>query len=301
MVKKNTDLKLFYWNTSLNPPKSNRRPAQSDVDFVVLQINTMLSNNIADIIFLSEINEDYFKYINSTLANNEFAFELLNFTTQTKSVFDLAVIYNKKLVTILSTDPITNYIAGTDIKAAVKVGFIEHANNTELTIYVSHWPSFRTPDSDFLKAHAASALKENSKQHLSSGNYVIFMGDYNTEPYSIIFSTNLMATNDRKNVIRSPKDWLYNPFWKLLHSRINFEQSINQHDLGSCYSSSKKRPNWATFDQMFFSAAFLKSKGWSIIEDDTGRFFDSEILKNIKKTKSSINHHPIKTLIRYIP
>ncbi|WP_148242718.1 endonuclease/exonuclease/phosphatase family protein [Enterobacter asburiae] len=301
MAIKHTDLKLFYWNTSLNPPKSTKKPTPVDVNFVVQQINHLTNNKLADIIFLSEINEEYFKIINPLITTGNFLFELLNFTTKTKSIFDLAVIYNQNSVKISSSEAITNLVSKTDIKAAVKVGFTELANNTELTTYVSHWPSFRTPDAEFVKTHAANALKDNAKVHLNSGNHVIFMGDYNTEPYSIIFSTNLMATNDRKNVIDNPNDWLYNPFWKLLHSRVNFEQSLNQHDLGSCYSSSNKRPNWATFDQMFFSAAFLKNKGWSIIEDETGRFFENDILQNIEKTSSSINHHPIKTLIRYLP
>lgn len=298
--KTHTELNLFYWNSSLNPPKSRKVPSTSDVNFVANQIDILGSINSADIIFLSEINDTSFKDIIEKVTNTTFSFELLNFKTKTNSVFDIAIIYNPFKIDLLYTGPVTREMSGTEIKVAIKVEILDKVKNKKIIFYTSHWPSFRTPDSEIIKTHAAIALKDDAKPHIDLGENIICMGDYNTEPYSEIFTINLMSTNDRLNVIKKPKDWLYNPFWKLLYSRLNSEQSNGSHDLGSCYSSSNKRPNWATFDQMFFSASFLKQKGWSIIEEETGRFFDDSILKNIKSTKSSMNHHPIKTLIRYI-
>lgn len=297
-VVSNGEITFIFWNCALNPPRVKKKPTLSDVDFVISQISELINNSNADVIVLSEITHVSFDELGKTVDTEKYEAELLNYKTK-RSVFDIAIIYRKE-IKILESAPLIKEISGTELKVAVKIKIEDPYQKQPISIYASHWPSFRTPDSEVLKTHAATALKIQIENGLANNENIVCMGDYNTEPFSSIISVNLSATNDRQNVIKKPQHWLYNPFWKLLNSRLCFENSGGSHDLGTCFGRSNHRPNWATFDQMFFSASFLRNKGWSIIEEDTGRYFDDSLLKQLKNHTSSINHFPVKTKIRYL-
>jgi len=297
-VVSNGEITFIFWNCALNPPKVKKIPTLSDVGFVIFQISEIINSSNADVIVLSEITHVSFDQLGKAVDPEKYDAELLNFKTN-RSIFDIAIIY-KKEVKILEAAPLIKEVYGAELKVAVKIKIEEPYQKQPISIYASHWPSFRTPDSEILKTHAATALKIQIENGLANDENIVCMGDYNTEPFSSIISVNLSATNDRHNVIKKPHHWLYNPFWKLLNSRLCFENSEGSHDLGTCFGRSNHRPNWATFDQMFFSASFLRNKGWSIIEEDTGRYFDDSLLIQLRKNTSSINHFPVKTKIRYL-
>ncbi|MDJ0031427.1 hypothetical protein [Pantoea ananatis] len=295
-----TELRFFFWNCSLNPPKVKKKPSTYDECRAVEIITDMLETGLADVLVICELQASY-KDIYDKFDSNVYSFTLHNDAGITGAKFDFGIIYRKDKFKEFKSNPLFVPSKSSYLKVAYQFYFKESTHDSKIIIFASHWSSSKTPSKRVINKKVASTLLDEFGKEYDNHDIILLMGDYNLEPHDPLIYLDLSSTQDRKNVKDYPKEWIYNSFHKLTHPRLLSESNQDLHDFGTCYSKNDKENNWATFDQILHSAKSLENINWSIIEEETGRFFDKKILEDIMSSKSKINHFPVKTTLRYIP
>ena len=208
------------WNTSLNPPKGK---GHALLCCVLKEINALLEG--CDVLYLCEFdcNDQVVKLISML---------------QTSECFDWNHIYGKSLIVLngkkgnaihksalfynpdvfekvkkpeLFYEPVSgmnenNYRIG----QLVTLAFV--GTRKRINFFCSHWPGHNEVDGGYKKADAASTIYNILRKKIVH-EYVVCMGDYNSEPYETAF-LNLGASRSKAYVLEHGR--MYNPFWRCL-------------------------------------------------------------------------------------
>lgn len=294
------ELKLAFWNCALSPTKATQRFSDADIEIAVYVIKNLFALHKVQFVGLCEISKTSYDKLYDALKYDGIDGYLLDDKTSTGAQFDLACFYLKPQISIRKKPIITAELGSSSLKAAQHLVLSHKKTRSSINLLVSHWPSQLQGISEDLKHRCSSSLRILAEELIKKNQQVIFMGDYNDEPYSASISENLYATNDRALILSKADFWLYNPFWKLLAPRIPFKKSsAHEHDFGTCYGKSNNRNNWAVFDQMLFSGNFLTDGKWSLDESGCNRVFDNDYLKILLDNKQIFDHFPIISTIEF--
>lgn len=282
-----------FWNCAISPPGTNLPVSEDLVDDACKIIMEVFEKNKIGLIALCEVNEFSFKKLNERLSMLGLSAVFLGDETETGSKFDIAVFYIKSTIKIIESMHHTGDVGTSKVKIAQQLKISIHPNDTIIDILISHWPSRLQHVSESFRNECSTGLRMNVSSLMRNDSQVILMGDYNDDPYSQSLLVNLRATNDRSLVMSKPNYWLYNPFWRTLFARVEFQKDVIEHDFGTCYSKSNSRNNWSTFDQIIFSGNFLTTGPWFLKEADTNIVSNSSLLSSIMNSNSKFDHFPI--------
>ena len=127
---------------------------------------------------------------------------------------------------------------------------------------------------------------------------VIFLGDFNDEPFAPALAEHLLATRDRK-LVRNCGKYLYNPFWRHLGEREpHIPGKPCRSYAGSCFYSAGKDTHWRTFDQIIFSSAFLGKGDWHLNEGASQILQISPYDSSVLKRSAIFDHFPVVSVIQ---
>lgn len=293
------ELKLAFWNCALSPTKATQRFSDADIEIAVYVIKSLFTLHKVQFVGLCEISRTSYDKLYDALKYDGIDGYLLDDKTSTGTQFDLACFYLRKQIVVEKQAFVTSQLGTSSLKAAQHLVMFDLRSKSAIDIIISHWPSQLQGISKDLQLRSSVSLRNLAEELILKNKQIIFMGDYNNEPYSAAIFKNLHATNDRALVLSAPDFWFYNPFWKLLAPRIPFKKSALEHDFGTYYGKSNNRNNWAVFDQMLFSGNFLTDGQWFLNENGCDRVFDNEYLKILLDSKQIFDHFPIISTIEF--
>jgi hypothetical protein len=290
-----------WWNTGLSPVGRKRA---SDEEFQIASriIRNLLREEHVDFLGLGEITKSD---LDQLLRESE----LPNYTVYDGTLhegrlqFDTGAIYNaarlKKIKDITSTIE----HGKRKLKLANRIDFIIRDDNHPFHLFISHWPSHLTPDSEPLRIKLGARLRSSIDEMAMAYNgdaRLIVMGDFNEEPFHESLENQLLATRDRKLAMKSSSH-LYNPFWRHLgESEPYSKDSLAKSFAGTCFVAKGNTTRWKTVDQIIVSSAFLGSSPWHLNENLTKILY---IAPRVKQDRSEINifdHFPIIATIEKI-
>lgn len=293
------ELKLAFWNCALSPTKDAQRFSSNDIEIAILVIRSLFTLHKVQFVGLCEISKNSYDKLYDALKHDGIDGYLLDDKTFTGAQFDLAYFYLKEQVFIDRKSIVNPQLGSSSLKAAQHLLMYDLRSTSEIDVLMSHWPSRLQSIAEDFKRRCSNSLRHLAEELIHDNKQVIFMGDYNDEPYSDSIFKNLYATNDRALVLSSPNYWLYNPFWKLLAPRVPFKKSANEHDFGTCYSKSGNRNKWAVFDQMLFSGNFLTDGKWILNESGCDRVFNNDYLNILLDSRQDFDHFPVISTIEF--
>lgn len=214
---------LKSWNVSLHPPKG---AGHINVDLALSDVNVLLGD--CDLLYLCEFdcsNEEMQRKLRERLLTDntdERNFFCKGFVPLFHSHSHVkhrsAIFYNANMFEPLGEpqhfyEPASKMMEG-DYRVGQLVSFSFCGNSRRIHFFCSHWPGHNETDGDQAKIDAAIALSTQIGTK-SSDDFVVCMGDFNAEPYEIMFA-NLGATRSAKYA--RERGFLYNPFWNFLHN-----------------------------------------------------------------------------------
>jgi hypothetical protein len=128
--------------------------------------------------------------------------------------FDTCFIYRFDKIQVGELIEIDTGKGGGKIKIAQKI-IMQTMTNEVFHVFVSHWQSrLYCPENDPVRHLLGMRLRNEADNIYASSEsepYILFLGDYNDEPFDASLSTQLMATRD-KALASKKKRLLYNPF-----------------------------------------------------------------------------------------
>ena len=208
------------WNTSLNPPRGNGHALRC---FVVKEINQLLKD--CDVLYLCEFdcNDQVVKVISMLQTGECFDWNHIYGKTliplngkKGNASHKSALFYNPDVFEIVKEpeffyDPVSgmnenNY----RICQLVTLAFV--GSRKKVHFFCSHWPGHNEVDGEDKKVDAATTIYSIMSRRMV-GEYVVCMGDYNSEPYEKAFAY-LGASRSKEYVMQHGS--MYNPFWKCL-------------------------------------------------------------------------------------
>ena len=296
-------LVFSFWNTSLTPPvaKCVGNTPQDKMDSALEIIGDILKK--VDFLGLCEVHNDNLEHISNYLKGTEFT--VMNLILPIgKTWFDLAVIYNKKKLSVTFEAQLkARYGQQGSLKSAVRLSVKELQSENEFHVFISHWKS-RLSGSEEERRAAAVTLRNSIHDSVEQNKSVILMGDYNDGPFNQSIFCDLAAGKCFDATKSYPKGILYNPFSRLsfnpkLYSYLNDTPS----SVGTYYiKGAKTEPqHFFIFDQIIFSADFLGLSDWHLEESKTGIIQHDTIQKTIYHRKKIFDHYPvIATIIKPI-
>jgi len=189
--------------------------------------------------------------------------------------FDTGAIFNEAKIRLRTNETLIDTYATRQLKVANQFEMQIFNDSIPIHIFVSHWPSPLTPESEELRIKSAGFLKGVIHNLTSSGKLgdrntrVVLMGDFNEEPFQKSLEKSLLATRDRQLAFRR-HSYLYNPFWRhigeILPYHLRCSKSGRSNVAGTCYVPSLLSTNWKTVDQIIFSSAFIGHSDWHLNE-----------------------------------
>ncbi|GGY68770.1 endonuclease/exonuclease/phosphatase family protein [Marinobacter zhanjiangensis] len=295
-------LSFLWWNTGLSPLGNNRGSKEEinfTKDFVQLAIDLM---NI-DFLALGEIGIENIKDLETVTGD----YEIINGIEEVgRTKFTTCIIYNPETIKI-SREYVGSVAekGSRTYKIAQTLSIKSLYDDTEIFVFVSHWPSRRTFDKGHdERAYYGQKLRDiinETDGNQCRNSHVILMGDFNDEPFDSSLTEHLMSTRERPTT-PSRKHLLYNPFWRKLGYEKPFSNDHNRKlvSAGSCYYASEKYSRWKTFDQIIFSSTFLGDSTWKLDEDYTDILSSDYILEQILSRQSNFDHLPVISAIKKV-
>lgn len=250
-------LNICWWNTRLTPPVGNKinSPIDHDLNKKVEEIIFYICNEKPlDLIVLCEVYLKDEPLIRKMAVDNELDYIVV--ANHVHGVYyDFAIMYEKTKIKINSIDYINEK---SSFEQQLRIGVMVEAefDGVNVIIFLSHWNSDMF-QGDIKKSHCAGCLRDKiDAKFRNQQEYLILIGDYNSQPFDSDITTNLGSTKDLGVITQSPRI-LYNPFWRNLDSR-----TIGHNYSGSYYHTSDRYDKWKTYDQMMFSSKFINGSSW---------------------------------------
>lgn len=294
-------LSFLWWNTGLSPSGKDRGSSE-EIEFTKYFVSIAINLMKIDFIALGEISEKNIIALESAIGNYELVSGLEKVG---RTEFTTCIIYNPKTIHFSDYISIAAEKGSRTYKIAQKALIKALGDETEIYVFISHWPSRLTLDKgNEERAYYGQKLRDSVNEtdgDQCRTSYVILMGDYNDEPFDSSLSEHLMSTRERP-AKASRKHLLYNPFWR----KLGYEEPYSQYDnkemtsAGTCYYDSEKYSRWRTFDQIIFSSRFIGGSDWHLDEEYTNIFSTEDILKQVLSKNSNFDHLPVVSAIKKV-
>jgi hypothetical protein len=270
---------------------AKNRSSDEEKQIAILVIYYLLFELEIDFLALGEISDEDVQMLRSLKALH--GLKIVSGVAKSGRVmFDTCFVYRPDKMQISKPVEIDTGKAERKFKIAQKI-VLKTANNDWFQLFVSHWKSRRyCPENHSDRNLLGTRLREQADQLRSNSEsqaYMVFMGDYNEEPFNAPLCTQLMATRD-KALVMGNKTLLYNPFWQ----RLSY-QNLDDLDYAGTYFDKRATDDtkWRTFDQIIVSSAFLGKTEWSLNETNTGIVNIPDYLTLVKEGKSIFDHLPV--------
>lgn len=200
------DISFTWWNTGIDPEKSNRHWDDDYIDSIHTTIQELCKES--DIIVLGEYIDNHNLY-----AKLPAKFTIVScYDRQNLITFKNTIIFDQNrfsidgdLKSVTSLSPSNTY--GYRVTQIVKMRELSSSKTFEL--YIIHWRMHREDDLDN-KCDAARVVADTYFSN-NGVDYGFVLGDFNTEPFSRPFKY-LRASRCRKYTCERALFW--NPFWK---------------------------------------------------------------------------------------
>ncbi|OHU97162.1 hypothetical protein BIW53_02250 [Pseudoalteromonas byunsanensis] len=251
--------------------------------------------HVLDFLCLCEVDDDDFNELHNRLAEFKFGLcDLYPKTSTSRSRFDCIAIYNQERFEVTPQRVLEERVANTNIKVAQLICVNDLDNDSEFFIYLAHWPS-RLYESKDLRRKAASFLWNDAKELINESNNVIFMGDFNANPFEDCLTDDLNATRCHEMCRYYPTQFIYNPFWRSLTSeeQLSLDNATQQFPSGTYYYKKDRKSKWNAFDQILVSSSLVSDGPWYLNEYETGVIYDENIYEAFSSKDSHIDHFPI--------
>ncbi len=299
MVQISETLTFAWWNTKLSPPGSSKETPDETFSAAVKVVKLLCEREQVDFLALGEVTARDLSRLNMEAMPD---YGKYDGTSSKRPIVDLGAIYNPERLILHSQLHLFDRHGKLPMKVASRLDLEIPGEDHYLHVFISHWPSPRTPQYMQIGDQLASTLKSAVKQLINDFEgiepRIILMGDYNREPSDMEFG--LLATRDR-NMAMQDKLLIYNPFWR----HLGESESYSCHGTppsfgGSCLTGSLTYPtNWKTVDQIIVSSAFLGGSNWHLNEHSTGVIRDVKIgSKTI--IQKEFDHFPVKVVFEKV-
>lgn len=282
-------LSFAWWNTSLSP-LAKSRATEKDKQIAIEVIYSLLFEFEVDFLALGEISTEDISFLQRLEVFS--CFQIVSGVSKADRItFDTCFIYRPDKIQMAEPIEIDTGKGGSKIKIAQKI-LLQTVGNEVFQVFVSHWPSRLHCPENHPNRHLLGIRLRDEADHIytcfESAPYIIFMGDYNDEPFDISLSTQLNATRDKALATKN-KRLLYNPFWQ----RLSYQNLEALDYAGTYFDTRGTLSKWRTFDQIIVSSAFLGATEWLLNETFTGIANIPEYLTMVKNSKSIFDHLPI--------
>lgn len=266
------ELLLAWWNTSLSPTFRLRdRSTEEERDAARAVISLLTAEEQFSLIALCEVSPGDIQRFG--VAGAYRGYRLHQITEPAgRSAFNMCVFYHPERMALVQSVPILSSVGDKTLRIAQHLTFAVNGESQPFEIFLSHWPSRLQMQQYVPMRHllgtrlrdAANLILERDSQAR-----IIFLGDYNDEPFDASITDCLMATRDRQLVARR-KHLFYNPFWRHLSPFSGLEDGLaSVNDQGSYFHKAGDLTRWRTFDQMIFSSTFVRDGEWQVDEINT--------------------------------
>lgn len=295
-------LVLAWWNTSLSPC-GLKRATDTDMTIAIDVILHLIRDLEVDCLALGEVRYDDLLTIAKSIGNEHYS--VFDGTLKEGRVqFDTGVIYNADRLKLVDCSQIEIMHGTSSQKLANRLDLLPLDTEEPLHVFVSHWPSRlwcseNSSDRHRLGIRLRDAFDEVRDQYLHRMPKVVFLGDFNDEPFAPSLADQLLATRDRKLARKTRGEHLYNPFWRHLGERApHVPGKPCQSYAGSCFYPKSQDTHWRTFDQIIFSSAFLGEGDWHLNEDATQILQLNPYDTNVLKSSAKFDHFPVISVIQ---
>lgn len=300
-MRKTGRITFGWWNTSLSPKTRENQATEEHKRYVASVLYRLLNEKWVDVMCLCEVTPEDISNIAEVLGAE---FNIYNGAFREKrKKFDICVIYRVDVVQFTESSLVSKpHQSGKTIYAGQKVEFIINETAETLVLFIVHWSSRLYDYVDSPKKAQLGMLLQTAIHECieSKKNKVIVLGDFNEEPFNESITEHLGASRDIA-LVKKRTSLLYNPFWRhLMYAALHpYSDTTGIHG-GTYFYKSDDSSRWKTFDQMMFSSEFISGKSWSLNENETTVFSDSEFIGYINNAKSKFDHLPILSVIERV-
>lgn len=173
----------------------------------------------------------------------------MGFTKQAgrRSFWDMGLFYRDGALEATANDVLDEWENQT-VRVAVRTT-VQFGANERVRLYIAHWRSRLTPNSDAHRTRAAQILRRTIERDLAADVPVVVLADFNLEPFDGALVETLASSRDPRLVLRHRREKLFNPTWSLA--------APPSSDPWQAFGSiSFKNTRWL-FDQALTSSHFL--------------------------------------------
>lgn len=289
-------LKLAWWNVALSPAAPQAKTKANAETYLSLSnhIISLFTDYSCDFLALCEVSSTDVEYFRTNLPLTGIEFlDLSNDVGRTR--FDVAVIYNKNKIDVRTKYQLSKIKTGNTIKAAQLIEVENLEDSTVISIFLCHWSSRRCGDGDLRRKSAADIVYSSAIELMNNDEDVIIMGDFNDNPYDDSLLHNLNATRCHDAVMKYPKEYFYNPFWRSVVSERKYNHSSGTGPFRSGTHRYKQFLGtvWHSYDQIIVSGSFLGTGTWHLNEDETKVLSQGQFVVDFESSKSICDHLPI--------
>ncbi|ENU24159.1 hypothetical protein F993_01475 [Acinetobacter proteolyticus] len=302
------ELSIIFWNCGVSPTRGAPKDASKYQLATQLIYNMMVSD--IDVICLVEVSKEFNNFLMWIINLMKLQYSLIDGTTKiSRTRFDSCVIYKSSVFSkTRDIAVIKDEIPGATIKAG-QVFFLQIADK-ELNFLVSHWPS-QLNNQVLQREGAAKAVRKwiDDTRNSNILENLIFLGDYNSTPYSIEIKEILMSSYSKEHCIKhSDFNILYNPSWKLIydvhsyHSGCIILDKFLANEPGTHYFPQNLKEEWHVYDQVLFPSSFVmgQKNTWSYI-DHSLNVIKLGVSQNLSVWQSNnFDHLPVSLKLRSI-
>ena len=287
-----------WWNTSLSPVGDDRSD-EKHKEIARAIVKSLIDDLKVDCLGLGEVTNKNLSMLRASCGTDTISvYE--GTLKEGRLQFDTGLIYNSARLGITDSFSTMSKHGGRSIKIANQIDFVSLSDGSPLHVFVSHWPSRSTNEENILSRKTiAGRLKEqiDTLDEQAPNAAVIVMGDFNDEPFDESISWHLLATRDR-HLARTKGGYLYNPFWRKLGESHPYAHSTTVGGTaGTCFYKGTTDTRWRTFDQIFFSSAFLGKSKWHLKEEETTILRTEFLIDLIQNNNVHFDHLPILSVI----
>lgn len=285
---------LVWWNTSLSPPIPKRRAGEADLEFVVKLVRELYEQTEFAVLALGEVCATDLAAIVAGVGVSQLSVHDATDRTS-RPMFDTAVIYDERKLCFEGYRSIQDTFARGTLKTGEVVAFRSMVTGQPFQLVISHWPSRITAQEfDPVRAELGTSLRRSLRdmQEEGASPYMILMGDYNDDPFSVSLAQHLLATRDR-GLARTNGGYFYNPFWKQIGESHRDTQETGSGICGTHFYPGGRDSRWFTYDQIMFSPAFLSSEEMVLREGQTGILAPPELRSKLLDRREIFDHLPV--------
>ena len=290
-------LRLAWWNTGLarKPGGRNRKRALREdarIDVACDVVCDLVTSGI-DVLAVGEVLNPVLEAFCSVTG-----YELAADPALDPEV-GIGLLFNPKKVAAAFVRNASTALRNRDVTRALEFEVEMSSALPGITMLVAHWPSRKQFSATKLRTSLGAALQAlvSNRIDRSDNEFVMVCGDFNDDPFDDSLTAGLYGTRDRRLALDQLRA-LYNPFWRLLGERKPFESPPPHHGAGTCLYSGDEETRWHTFDQFLFSSAFLRGRGWALVEAATEVWDRPPLSTDDGDIHTPFDHYPVVVGIR---